>query len=107
VSENRWLISAVAVSVLVAVTFFTLGQAKVYQASATLQIDPSPASPLGHDVPAIVTMGDAFWNTQEYYATQYKIIASRKVAGDAVRALGLTRDVAPVPFQQPRQRIVA
>lgn len=103
-SKNRWLISAVAVSVLVGVTFFTLGQVKVYQASATLQIDPSPASPLGRDVPAIVTMGDAFWNNQEYYATQYKIIASRKVASDAVRALGLTRDGAYLSNRPASQR---
>lgn len=90
--KNRWLIAAVTSCVIAAVTFYTLGQMKVYQANALLQIDPSPPSPLGHDVPAIVTMGDAFWNNQEYYATQYKIIAGRRTAGEAVRALGLNRD---------------
>lgn len=91
-TKNRWLIAAVTCCVIAAVTFYTLGQMKVYQANAMLQIDPSPPSPLGHDVPAIVTMGDAFWNNQEYYATQYKIIASRRTAGEAVRALNLNRD---------------
>lgn len=91
-TKNRWLIVAVMSCVIAATTFFTLGQMKVYQANALLQIDPSPPSPLGHDVPAIVAMGDAFWNNQEYYATQYKIIASRRTAAAAVRALGLNTD---------------
>ncbi len=91
-TKNRWLIVAVTACVIAAVTFSTLGQMKVYQANALLQIDPSPPSPLGHDVPAIVSMGDAFWNNQEYYATQYKIIASRRTAGDVVRALNLNKD---------------
>jgi capsular exopolysaccharide synthesis family protein len=91
-TKNRWLIAAVTSCVIATVTFFTLGQMKVYQANALLQIDPSPPSPLGREVPAIVAMGDAFWNNQEYYATQYKIIASRRTAGEAVRALGLNKD---------------
>ena len=90
--KNRWLIAAISCGILIATTFFTLGQRRIYQAVATLEIDPTPPSPLGHDVPAIVTLGDAFWNNQEYYATQYKIIASRGTAEAAVRALGLNRD---------------
>jgi len=106
-SKNRWLISSVAVCVIAAVTFYTLGQVKVYQATATIQIDPSPASPLGRDVPAIVAMGDAFWNNQEYYATQYKIIASRGVASDVVRALGLNRDGAYLAGRPATEHIEA
>jgi succinoglycan biosynthesis transport protein ExoP len=90
--KNRLLIAAIACCVVAAVAFYTLGQTKIYQASSLLQIDPSPPSPLGRDVPAIVQLGDAFWNNQEYYATQYKVIASRRTAGEAVRALGLNRD---------------
>lgn len=91
-TKSRWLILATTACVLACVAFYTLGQTKVYRASAMLQIDPSPPSPLGRDVPAIVAMGDAFWNNQEYYATQYKIIASRQTAAEAVRSLGLHRD---------------
>jgi capsular exopolysaccharide synthesis family protein len=92
--KNRWLIAAIFAGVLAAVTFFTLGQRRIYQAVATIEIDPTPPSPLGHDVPAIVQLGDAFWNNQEYYATQYKIIASRGTAEAAVRTLGLNHDGA-------------
>jgi len=90
--KNGWLILAIASFVVAGVTFYTLGQTKIYQASAMLQIDPSPPSPLGHDVPAIVQLGDAFWNNQEYYATQYKVLASRRTALDVVRTLGLNQD---------------
>jgi succinoglycan biosynthesis transport protein ExoP len=92
--KNRWLIVAVSLAVMTATTFYTLGQRKIYQAVATLEIDPTPPSPLGHDVPAIVQLGDAFWNNQEYYATQYKIIAGRGTVEAAVRALGLQHDGA-------------
>lgn len=91
-NKSRWLIIAIALFVVAGVTFYTLGRTKIYQASAMLQIDPSPPSPLGRDVPAIVQLGDAFWNNQEYYATQYKVLASRRTAVDVVRTLGLDRD---------------
>lgn len=91
-AKNRWLILAIASFVTAGATFYTLGQTKIYQATAMLQIDPSPPSPLGRDVPAIVQLGDAFWNNQEYYATQYKVLASRRTAVDVVRTLGLDQD---------------
>jgi capsular exopolysaccharide synthesis family protein len=91
-NKSRWLIIAIASFVVAGVTFYTLGQTKIYRATAMLQIDPSPPSPLGRDVPAIVQLGDAFWNNQEYYGTQYKVLASRRTAVDAVRALGLNQD---------------
>jgi len=91
--KNRWVILALAVVVTAGTAFFTLSQTKIYRASAMLQIDPTSPSPLGREVPAVFAMGaDAFWSNQEYYATQYKIIASRKLAGDVVRALSLNRD---------------
>ncbi len=94
-NKNRWLILAVMSVVLAGTAFFTLSQTKIYRATATLQIDPSSPSPLGRDVPTIFAMGaDAFWSNQEYYATQYKIIASRRNAAEVVRALGLNRDAS-------------
>jgi len=91
--KNLLLILAVSTIVFLGIAFYTIGQRKLYEATATLQIDPTPPSPLGHDVPAVVTMGaDAFWNNQEYYSTQYRIIASRRTALETVRYLGLDRD---------------
>jgi polysaccharide biosynthesis transport protein len=93
VHKGRWLILAITAVITAAVAFYTFGQTKIYRAAAILQIDPTPPSPLGRDVPAIITGAD-FWNNQEYYATQYRILRSRGVAGDAVRALALHKDGA-------------
>ena len=35
-----------ALAVTLAVTFYTLGQTKIYQAAATIQFDPTPPRPL-------------------------------------------------------------
>ena len=94
-NKGRWLILITTVVVTAAAAFFTLGQTKIYRAATMLQIDPTPPSPLGQDVRAVVTMGaDTFWNNQEYYATQYRILKSRGVALDAVRELRLHKDGA-------------
>lgn len=90
--KSRWLILATTIAVVSAGAFYTLGQTKIYRAAATLQVDPSPMSPLGRDAPGIFAMADAFWNNQEYYATQFKIIASRRTATDVVRKLGLNKE---------------
>lgn len=93
IQKGKWIVLVISVVVTAAVSFYTLGQTKTYRATATLQIDPTPPSPLGRDVQAIFG-ADSYWNNQEYYATQYRVIRSRRVAADAVRALRLHQDGA-------------
>ncbi len=65
---------------------------KIYQASTMLEIDPQPVQPLkDKTVDMDMGVGD-FWNAQEYYATQYKIIVSDRVLSKVVRDLGLAFD---------------
>ncbi|HEY8943927.1 MAG TPA: polysaccharide biosynthesis tyrosine autokinase, partial [Polyangiaceae bacterium] len=87
------LLVSITVLVTLAVAFFTLSQTKIYKATATIQIDPSPARPLGTDVPGAVDLGGAYWSNKEYFDTQLKIIQSRRVAERATRILNLHRDV--------------
>lgn len=92
-ARKHWrLVAAVAVAVTLAVTFFSFGQKKIFRATATLQIDPTPTRPLGNDVGSVDLGVSSFWNNKEYYETQYKIIQSRHTAESAVRALGLDHD---------------
>jgi polysaccharide biosynthesis transport protein len=87
------LVTALAVSLSVA--FYTLGQTKIYQATATVQFDPSPPRPLGKGFDAVVDMGSgAYWNNREYYETQYKIIQSMRIALAVVRNLNLHNDAS-------------
>jgi polysaccharide biosynthesis transport protein len=96
VVRKHWPISlAVAVMVTLGVAFYTLGQTRIYESTATVQFDPNPPRPLGGKVETIVEMGSGtVWDTREYYETQYQIISSMKVALDVVAELGLQRDAA-------------
>jgi capsular exopolysaccharide synthesis family protein len=82
-----------ALTVALAVTFYTLGQTKIYQAAATIQFDPNPPRPLGGKVETIVDMGaGSYWDNHEYYETQFKIITSHRVATVVANNLGLNHD---------------
>jgi polysaccharide biosynthesis transport protein len=84
-----------ALVVTLAVTFYTLGQTRIYQAATTIQFDPNPPRPLGQKVETVVEMGAGnYWDNHEYYETQYKIIQSMRVSTAVVAQLGLNHDAA-------------
>ena len=84
---------SVALAVTLAVTFYTLGQTKIYQASAVIQLDPNPPRPLGKGVDLVVDIGNgSYWNNREYYETQYQIIQSMTTLLPVARQLGLNAD---------------
>jgi len=92
--RNLWIVAGITAFVFGGTVFFTLGEKKIYQATAILEIDPSPPSPLGSEVQTVVAMGaDSYWANQEYYETQYQLIQSRRVAAAAVATLGLAKDI--------------
>lgn len=91
--KNIWIILGITLVATAVAVFFTLGQTKIYEARAVLQIDPSPPSPLGREVQSVASLGsDSYWSSKEYYATQYKLIQSRRVATTAVAELNLKDD---------------
>jgi succinoglycan biosynthesis transport protein ExoP len=84
-----------ALAVTLGVTFYTLGQTKIYSASATIQFDPNPPRPLGNKFEAVVDMGSgSYWDNHEYFETQFKIITSARIANQVVSNLGLNHDAA-------------
>lgn len=86
---------ATALAVALGVTFYTLGQTKIYQASATIQFDPNPPRPLGKGVDMVVDIGAGnYWSNREYHETQYKIIQSMRVALPVVEQLDLQHDAS-------------
>lgn len=92
--RKHWMLSvATAAVVIVGTAFTTLRQPKVYEATASLQFDPNPPRPLGGKVESVVELGSgSFWDTREYYETQYQILQSRRVALGVVQQLGLNHD---------------
>lgn len=72
--------------------FFTLGQTKIYEATATVAFDPNIPRPLaGHDGSAVAD-ASSYWNNKEYYTTQNWMIRSMRVAEQVVRDLELNKD---------------
>jgi len=79
------------VASVVGTSIYTSNQVRIYEAVATVQLDPQPLTPLGHQT----TEGsDSYWSNQEYFATQYQVITSRRVAELVVKKLGLASDRA-------------
>src|SRR6478609_9123861 len=87
------------VASLVGMAIYTSRQIRVYEAVATIQLDPQPLTPLGHQ--NTESGSDSYWSNQEYFATQYQVITSRRVAELVVKKLGLTSDRAFLANQPP------
>ena len=107
--RKHWLLAVgTALVVFLAVTFYTLGQKKIYRATGTLQFDPRPPQPLGRDIQTVVDMGAGdYWNNREYYETQYHVISSNSTALGVVEELGLNTDPAFIHNAPPNAKLPA
>lgn len=65
---------------------------RVYQASSLIEINPRASQPLGESTSASLDLGTLFFDTTEYYQTQYKIITSTAVLKEAAEMLSLQAD---------------
>ncbi|MDD5306522.1 MAG: polysaccharide biosynthesis tyrosine autokinase [Deltaproteobacteria bacterium] len=92
--RRRMLLIVLTVLVAVGLTaFVTMRMTKIYRATVTLRIETQAPRVLGKDVENVVEMGTgSYWSNQEYYETQYKIIASRDVSARVVKDLKLNED---------------
>jgi succinoglycan biosynthesis transport protein ExoP len=89
--RKHWPIMLVFfVASVVGSSIYTSNLVRVYEAVATIQLDPQPLTPLGHQTTE--SGSDSYWSNQEYFATQYQVITSRRVAELVVKKLGLTSD---------------
>jgi succinoglycan biosynthesis transport protein ExoP len=92
VLRDRWLvIVAVAVVTLVAAVVFTSRQTPIYQASATVQIEPE--APRVVNIPEVTPRGEPGMMV-DYYATQYKVLQSRPVVEAVIKKLNLKQRMA-------------
>lgn len=91
--RKHWpIILVLLVLSVVGASVYTSNQVKIYEAVATVQLDPQPLTPLGQKSNDSGT--DSYWSNQEYFATQYQVITSRRVAELVAKKLGLTMDAA-------------
>lgn len=106
-ARKHWPFIALGIVLAVAAAAgYTARQPRVYEAVATVQLDPQPLTPLGNQQ-GTESGAESFWSNQEYFATQHQIMTSRKVAAAVVRALGLTRDASFIAGSDPGKKLDA
>jgi len=68
---------------------YSKSQPKVYEATTMLEINPHADQPLGEkdDGSSLDIGAGLYWDTREYYETQYKIMTSDRVLRTVVRDL--------------------
>ena len=89
VLKHRWTVLAFTLVTVTLVTIFTLRQTKIYEASASVIIEPYAPQVLGN-VREVYSMGvGSYLNNKEYYETQFNVITSRTIAQEVVGRLGL------------------
>ena len=90
--KRRWsILGILAVTVASAIIFISY-QTPIFDAWATVLIDPQS--------PRVVNIQDVAQesaSSQDYYATQYKIIESRPIVEGAIRRMGLKERIPGLP----------
>src|SRR5947208_3541700 len=102
--------SVVAATILAggAALVWSKAQPSIYATSAMVELDPHVSHPLGEKMDSIVQYGSGdYWDNQEYYNTQYKIITSDRVLVAAARDLGLQNDWEFLGYKGPPARAVS
>ena len=90
--KHRWLITGIFLLTVLTVGIWTFIQVPIYQAVATILIEPEPPKVLNiQDVTPVGAMSP--WDPA-FYPTQYEIIKSRAVVERAVDALNLKKRAA-------------
>jgi polysaccharide biosynthesis transport protein len=85
-----------------AALLYSKTQPRIYEASTLVEITPQPVQPLGDKTSASLDMGAGiYFDTQEYYQTEYMILTSALVLGAVVRDLSLTSDFDFLGFPSP------
>ena len=91
--KHRWLILGIFLVTVITVALWTSLQVPIYQATATVLIDPEPPKVL--NIQDVTPMGMTGYD-ENYYPTQYEIMKSRPVLEKAVASLRLKERVPAV-----------
>ncbi len=99
--KRMWIIAAVVAVGVTASVLYTMRQEKIYQATASVIIDPKPAQVFGSELEEVVTLGTgSWWSDRQYYNTQLDIITGFDLAKLTVIANDLHEDPEFFPRKQ-------
>ena len=82
--KHRWLVAGLFLVTVFSVAIWSFVQTPVYQASATVLIEPEPPKFL--NIQEVTPIGSP---TQEYYRTQYELMTSRPIVDKVIETLNL------------------
>src|SRR5256885_138703 len=86
---KHWpIVAALALFATGAALLWSKSRPRIYQATAMLEFDPNPVRPIGNQQDP-TTSWMFYLDSQEMYQTQFTIITSDTVMGQAVRNAGL------------------
>lgn len=75
VRKRIWIITAVVAIGVTAAVLYTRTRPRIYQATASVVIDPTPPQVFGSQVQEVIQLGaQSYWSNQEYYNTQLEIL---------------------------------
>ncbi len=86
--KHRWLITGVFLVTVITVAIWTFQQIPIFQASATVLIEPEAPKIL--NIQDVTPIGGP---TQEYYETQYEIIKSRPIIENVIESLNMKQRI--------------
>jgi succinoglycan biosynthesis transport protein ExoP len=90
--RRAWVIAAVTAIVFAAGAIRTLRETKLYTAVVSMVIELQAPKVLGDQVQDIADGQGSFWQTKDFFETQFLYLKSKAVALRVVNKLGLDRD---------------
>lgn len=99
--KRAWVIAATIAVGITAAVLFTMRQPRIYQASASVVINPRPPQVFGNQVQEVIQLGaDSYWANKEYYNTQVDILGSYDLARITVETHRLYENPLLLPPQE-------
>jgi len=84
--KHRWLVCGLFLATVLTVGIYSFVQTPIYQATATVLIEPEPPKVL--NIQEVSPIGSP---TQDYYRTQYEIMTSRPIIEKVIETLNLRK----------------
>ena len=92
--RRLWVILAVALVIFAAGAIRTLREQKLYTAQVSMVIELQAPKVLGDQVQDVAETQASFWQTKDFFETQFLFLKSKAVASRVVRRLQLDHDEA-------------
>ena len=85
IRKRLWVVIAVVAVGVSAAVLYTMRLPRIYQASATVVVNPQAPRVFGNQVDEVFELGTgSYWSNQEYYNTQLSVITGFQLARETV-----------------------